>query len=67
MQLRLTIGSGSGEHSLGVLYAQQVVRADGPPQSHFAQVLVLVLAQPGDGLETAESTITRLSGQLFLA
>lgn len=53
MQLCLTIRWDSGEHGLGVLYAQQVVGADRPLQSSFAQVLVLVLAQPGDGLQRA--------------
>lgn len=40
------------QHSLSVLDANQVVCADRPPHSSFTQVLVLVFAQPGDGLET---------------
>lgn len=40
------------QHSLRVLDANQVVCTDGPPHSSFTQVLVLVFAQPGDGLET---------------
>lgn len=39
------------QHSLGVLDANQVVCTDRFPQRSFTQVLVLVLAQPGDGLE----------------
>lgn len=45
----------SGQHGLGVSDADQVVRADGPPHGRPAQVLVLVLTQPGDGLETAQT------------
>lgn len=40
------------QHGLGVLDADQVVCTDRPPHSSFTQVLVLVLAQPGDGLKT---------------
>lgn len=44
-----------GQHGLRVPDADQVVRTDGPPHGRPAQVLVFVLTQPGDGLETAET------------
>lgn len=47
-----------GEHSLGLLDANQVVYTDRPPHCRFTQVLVLVLAQPGDGLEKRQKYAT---------
>lgn len=39
------------QHGLGVLDAGHVVHTHGPPHGRLTQVLVLVLAQPGDGLQ----------------
>ena len=44
----------SGQDSVGLPDAQQVVRAEGPPHAGPAHVFVLVLAQPRDGLEERE-------------
>lgn len=41
-----------GQHSLGLLDADQVVCTHRFSHSRFTQVLVLVLTQPGDGLQT---------------
>lgn len=43
------------QHSLGVLDPNQIVCADRPLHRSFAQVLVLVLTQAGDGLQIEDN------------
>lgn len=47
--------SALGQHSLRVLDPHQVVGADRPLHGSFAQVLVLVLTQSGDGLQIGDN------------